>query len=68
MAEINLDSLWANDEWGTTVGDIVRDEIRAEIKKQAKRLVKNDLHLTKAIKALNKKAADAIAEAIEGRV
>ena len=59
---IDLDEVWANEEWGTTVGEIVKEEIRFEVKRIIKAAVKNDPQLKLAVKRLTDLAAKSILE------
>ncbi len=61
---IDLDAIWADGDWGTTVGEIVRDEIRIVVKREVKKAVKDDPDLKRAIRQLTTRAAQTIAEAL----
>ena len=64
LTKIDLDKIFSEDQWGTTIGDIVKEEIRLEVKKSIKASVKNNTQLKKAIKALENAAAKNILESI----
>lgn len=60
--ELDIDKIWTGDEWGTTLGEIVRDEIKAIVKSEVKKALRENSDLKKAIAALQKKAAANIFE------
>ena len=62
--ELDLDTVFSGNDWGTTVGEIVRDEIRALVKAEVKKAVKTDKKLLAAIKKLQAKAAEGIVDAL----
>jgi len=62
--EMNLDDIWLGHDWGTTVGEIVRDEIKALVKSEVKKAIKTDRKLRVAIKKLQDKAAEDIVAAL----
>ncbi len=62
--ELNLDDVFSGDHWGTTVGEIVRDEIRALVKAEVKKAVRTDKKLLAAIKKLQTRAAEDIVAAL----
>ena len=62
--ELNLDDVFSGDDWGTTVGEIVRDEIRALVKAEIRKAIKTDEKLKAAIKKLQDRAAEDIVAAL----
>ena len=62
--KIDLDEIFSGDNWGTTVGEMVREEVRSVVRSEIKKAVKSDADLKKAIKALQKRAAQNIVSQI----
>ena len=62
--ELDLDDVFLGDHWGTTIGEIVRDEMRMLVKAELKKAIKTDKKLKAAIKKLQDKAAEDIVAAL----
>ena len=63
-AVIDLDEIWAGEEWDSTIASLIRDELRKVIAKEIKRAVTSDPKLKRAIKAIQDKAAQEIIAAM----
>jgi len=64
--KISLDMI--SDEWGTKVSELVIEELKLAIKKEVKKAIQNDESLKKAIKAIQKSAAEQIINAMNKQV
>jgi hypothetical protein len=42
MVDLNLDDIWAEEEWSTSVGEMIRDEMRGAFKREIADIAKND--------------------------
>jgi hypothetical protein len=57
---VDLDSILTGDDYGTTLGEVFREELKREIAKAVKEALKKDAGLKRAIAALQAHAANAI--------
>lgn len=62
--ELDLDELCSGDNWGTTVGELIREELKAEIRLQIKKGIKEDPQLKRAVKKLQQEAAKKVLDAL----
>ena len=61
---LNLDDLWTDSEWGSTVGELIREALKAEIKAEIKRAVKNDKKFKQIINKFKDLAIKEIVEKV----
>ncbi len=60
LVTINLDELFAGDDYNTTIGDIFREEIKREIKAHLARELRTNAPLKRALNALTANAVQKI--------
>lgn len=64
--ELDLDSIWTGDEWGTTLGEILKDEIKTVVRSEIKKSLRENSDLKQAIAALRRRAAQKIIDELVG--
>ena len=63
--ELDLDKIWLDSDWDTTIGSILRDELKLAIRNEVRRDIKNDPQLKKVVGLFRKKAIMQAIEAIK---
>ena len=53
------------DDWGESVGDIIKEELKAEIRLQIRAAIKANPNIKKAVTAMQKKAAEQLISLLE---
>ena len=59
-AELNLDELLSGDDWGTTVGEIVKEEIERAVRSALRTALKNNPDFDSALRRLVQKGLEEI--------
>lgn len=62
--KLNLDEIFVDGCYSTTVGEIFRDVLKEEIRKSVKTAIKSDPNLRKAMKKLQDHAAKQIIDSL----